>query len=121
MYVHERPRSVLGFAAPFASATSPGLQTGISKCPCGCGQPRGLCRSSPWGTSICLHGKYYHDCGTCNGKGKVVNRGKTCWDHDMRQCTSCAKATRLDGKQRFFGVRERARIAAGKLVLPAYA
>ena len=121
MYVHERPRSVLRCAAPFASALSPRLQTGISACPCGCGQPRARCLSSPWGTDICTHGKYYLDCKQCNNKGKVVNRGKTCWAHDTRRCKSCAQATRLDGKQRFFGVRERARIAEGKLALPAYA
>jgi len=96
-----------------------GLSTGITECPCGCGQPRAFCRFKPWGTSICSHGKYYQDCGTCNNKGKVVNRGKTCWAHKTRQCKSCKKATQVDGKQRFFGVIERARIAAGQLPPPA--
>ena len=79
------------------------------------------CPNNAWGTDICTHGKYYLDCKQCNNKGKVVNRGKTCWAHDARQCKSCKTATLLDGKQRFFGVIERARIAEGKLVLPAYA
>ena len=121
MYVHERPRSVLRCAAPVAPSRR--LQLGRSDCPCGCGQPRARCLSSPWGTDICTHGKYYLDCKQCNNKGKVVNRGKTCWAHDKlrKDCKSCAKAELSDKKQRFFGVRERARIAEGKLVLPAYA
>ena len=92
-------------------------------CGCGSGMKKLLCVNCPTGTTLCPCNppKPYYDCGTCNGKGKVVNRGKTCWAHDTRQCKSCAKATRLDGKQRFFGVRERARIAEGKLALPAYA
>ena len=116
MYVHERPRSVLRCAAPVAPSRR--LQNGYVECPCGCGQPRALCRSNPWGTDVCTHGKYYQDCKQCNGLGKVVNRGKTCWAHTVRQCKSCKQATRLDGKQRFFGAKERARIAAGQQALP---
>ena len=92
-------------------------------CGCGSGMKKLLCHNCATGTTLCPCNppKPYYDCGTCNGKGKVVNRGKTCWAHDTRQCKSCKEATRLDGKQRFFGVRERARIAEGKLALPAYA
>jgi hypothetical protein len=91
-------------------------------CDCGSGKKKLLCVNCPTGTSLCpcYPPKPYYDCGTCNGHGKVVNRGKTCWDHGVRQCKSCTRATRLDKKQRFFGIKERALIANGKLAVPQY-
>ena len=59
-------------------------------------------------------------CPIHNGKGKFANRHRTCWLHEIQRCTSCKKATRLDGKQRLFGIRERARIANGELAVPKY-
>ena len=92
------------------------------RCSCGSGMKKHLCVNCPTGTTLCPCNppKPYYDCGTCNGHGKVVNRGKTCWDHGSRQCMSCAKATSLDGKQRSFGKKERALIAKGKLAVPKY-
>ena len=93
-------------------------------CGCGSGLKKLLCVNCPTGTTLCTCDppKHYYDCGTCNGKGKVVNRGKTCWPHTKvkGKCKICREATRLDGKQRFFGVRERARIANGELAVPQY-
>jgi hypothetical protein len=46
----------------------------------------------------------------------MVNRGKTCWDHNKikNSCKGCREAQDFDGHQRFFGVKERAAIAAAK-------
>jgi hypothetical protein len=93
-------------------------------CGCGSGLKKLLCVNCPTGTSLCpcYPPKPYYDCGTCNGKGKVVNRGKTCWAHDKlrRDCKSCAKAELSDKKTRFFGIKERALIANGELAVPKF-
>ena len=93
-------------------------------CVCGSGMKKLRCINCATGTEWCPCNppKLYYQCGTCNGKGKVGNRGKTCWAHDKsaKCCASCRKAELSDKKQRFFGIRERARIANGELALPKY-
>jgi hypothetical protein len=44
----------------------------------------------------------------------MVNRGKTCLKHEKRRqcCKECGDAEKIDKKQRFFGVKERAAMAA---------
>ena len=48
----------------------------------------------------------------------MVNRGKTCWIHNKRRqcCKECREAEKTDKKKRFFGVKERAAIAAANLL-----
>ena len=92
-------------------------------CPtCDSGLKKHLCHNCPTGVTLCPCDTPYYDCPLHNGLGKVANRGKTCWAHNKRkaQCKSCQKAMRKDGKERFFGVRDRARIAKGKMAPPQY-
>ena len=76
---------------------------------CNSGKMKYMCPNCPTGTSLCQHDRYYQDCPTCNGLGKVVNRGKTCLLHDRTKgrCQSCRLAEENTGVQHFFGKRER--------------
>jgi len=76
---------------------------------CNSGKLKYMCPNCPTGTSLCPHDVYYMDCPTCNGLGKVVNRGKTCKIHGRRKgrCPDCQLAEKLTGVQHFFGKRER--------------
>ena len=81
-----------------------------------------MCHNCPTGVTLCECNKPYYDCPLHNGLGKVKNRAKTCWDHNRRKgkCKSCQAAMLNDGKERFFGVRDRARIANGEMAQPQY-